>query len=148
MRRLAAAVAMEARDWRGALRMLQAVRAQRGDNDALLMADLARAALETGDRPAARAYAAHAYRLMPANPMIADIYGWTLLETGEKGPAAVDLLEKAVTRAPGHPLLNLHLGQAYAAAGRNGDAKLALGRAVAVRNYAGRQDAIDALAAL
>ena len=148
MRRLAAAVAMDANDWRGALRMLQAVRAQRGDNDALLMADLARAALETGDRPAARAYAAHAYRLMPANPMIADLYGWTLLQSGEKGPAVVDLLEKAVARAPAHPMLNLHLGQAYAAAGRKGDAKLALGRAVAVRNFAGRQDAVDALAAL
>lgn len=148
MRRLAAAFAMNARDWRGARRMLQAVRTQVGDNDALLMADLARVALETGDRTAARAYAAHAYRLMPANPMIADIYGWALLQTGEKGPMTVDVLEKAVALAPGHPLLNLHLGQAYAAAGRKSDAKLALGRAVSVRNFAGRQDAVDALAAL
>jgi len=128
--------------------MLQAVRAQIGDNDAVLMADLARAAMEDGDRNAARAYAAHGYRLMPGNPVTADMFGWVLLRSGEKGPAAVDLLEKAVALAPGAPALQLHLGQAYAAAGRKGEAKLALGRAAAVRGFAGRQDALDALAAL
>ncbi len=49
--------------------------------------------------------------------------------------------------APGHPVLQLHLGQAYAAAGRKDDAKLALGQAAAT-NFAGRQEAVDALAAL
>lgn len=145
--RLAAAIAMQRQDWRAALRLLQAVRTQTGDGDAVLMADLARAALESGDRTAARAYAAHAYRLMPANPMTADIYGWTLLRTGEKGPAVVDLLEKAVALAPGLPVLQLHLGQAYVAAGRKGEAKLALQRA-ATGNFAGKQEAVDALAAL
>ena len=145
--RLAATVAMQRQDWRTALRLLQAVRAQTGNGDAVLMADLARAALGTGDGQSALAYAAHAYRLMPANPMSADIYGWTLLRTGDKGPAAVDLLEKAVALAPGHPVLQLHLGQAYAAAGRKDDAKLALGQAAAT-NFAGRQEAVDALAAL
>ncbi|MFC3442001.1 tetratricopeptide repeat protein [Sphingobium rhizovicinum] len=146
--RLAAGVAAQAQDWRSALRLLRAVQAQTGDNDALLMADLARAALENGDRASARAYAAHAYRLMPANPVTADMLGWVLLRTGEKGPATVDLLEKAVALAPGAPALQMHLGQAYAAAGRKGEAKLALRRAVANPGFTGRQEAMDALAAL
>jgi predicted Zn-dependent protease len=146
--RLAADMAMQAQEWRGARRMLQAVRAKIGDNDAVLMADLARAAMEDGDRIAARAYAAHAYRLMPGNPVTVDMLGWVLARTGEKGTAAVDLLEKAVALAPGAPALQLHLGQAYAAAGRKQEAKLALGRAAAARGFAGRKDALDALAAL
>ena len=40
--RLAAGFAIDAQDWRAAARLLQAVRAQVGDNDALLMAQLAR----------------------------------------------------------------------------------------------------------
>jgi len=42
----------------------------------------------------------------------------------------------------------MHLGQAYAAAGRKADAKLALGRAAAVPGFAGRKEALDTLAAL
>lgn len=118
--RLAAAMAMQAQDWRGALRLLRGVQARIGSNDALLMADLARAALEAGDTAGAGAYAAHAYRLMPASPVTADIHGWTLLASGRGGQAAVDLLEKAVALAPGHPVLRAHLSQAYAATGRKG----------------------------
>ena len=148
VQRLAADMAMQAQDWRGAIRMLNAVRARIGDNDAVLMADLAHAALENGDHDAARAYAAHAYRLMPGNPMTADMFGWVLLRTGDKGPAPVDLLEKAVALAPGAPALQLHLGQAYVAKGRKEDAKLAFNRAAAGRGFPGRQEALDALAAL
>jgi len=146
--RLAAGLAIQAQDWRGALRMLRAVRAQIGDNDAVLMADLARAALESGEGAAARAYAAHAYRLMPGNPITADMLGWEMLRTGPPGPAPVDLLDKAVALAPAAPALQMHLGQAYAAAGRKGEARIALGRAAAAPGFTGRQEARDALAAL
>ena len=146
--RLAGAAYLAAGQWRDARRMLEAVRAQSGGNDATLMTDLARAALEGGDNRAARAYAAYAYRLMPASPVTADIYGWTLFKTGAGGPAAIDLLEKATMLAPGHPVLQLHLGQAYAAAGRKDEARAALRRAIAVRGFAERQQAVDALAAL
>ena len=145
--RLGATAYIQLRDWRSALRLLQAVRAQVGDNDALLMADLARAMLETGDGVKARAYAAHAYRLMPANPVMADIYGLVLLRTKASGPASVDLLEKAVALAPRHPMFQLHLGQAYAAAGRRQEAKLALSQAAAA-DFPDRQQAVKALAAL
>jgi tetratricopeptide (TPR) repeat protein len=147
--RLAADMAMQAQDWREALRMLEAVRARIGNNDALLMVNLARATLENGDPAKARAYyAAHGYRLMPANPVTADMFGWVLMRTGDKGPAAVDLLEKAVALAPQAPMVQMHLGQAYAAAGRKGEARIALGRAAAVPGFTQKQDALDALAAL
>lgn len=112
--RLAASAYMEAGDWRNARRLLEAVRAQSGDNDALLMAGLARASMELGDRAKARAFAAHAYRLLPGNPLTADIYGWVLTRSGDKGAAAVDLLEKAVALAPGLPGIKAHLAEAYA----------------------------------
>ena len=146
--RLAAGFAIDAQDWRAAARLLQAVRAQVGDNDALLMAQLARVSLENGDRAAARAYARHGYRLMPGNPVTADMLGWVLLRTDAPGPAAVDLLEKAVALAPSVPALQMHLGQAYAAAGRKGEARLALHRAASARDFNGRQEALDALRAL
>lgn len=146
--RLAGAAYLAARDWRNARRMLEAVRAQTGGNDAMLMADLAHVALETGDTKSARAYAAHAYRLMPGNPMTADIYGWTLLKTDGGGQPAIDLLEKASALAPRHPIILTHLGQAYAAAGRRREAKLALVDAMSAGNFVGRQQTADLLAAL
>lgn len=118
VQRLAGSVYLEAGDWRNARRVLEAVRAQSGDNDALLMAGLARASLGLGDMTKARAFAAHAYRLLPGNPLTADMYGWVLIRSGEKGAAAVDLLEKAVALAPGHLGIRTHLAEAYAVAGR------------------------------
>lgn len=126
--RLAATAAMQARDWRAAKRYLEAVRRELGANDALLMADLARVSMELGQGGKAATYAAHAYRLMPANPVVADIYGWTLLRSGAAPQMAVDLLEKAVSMAPTDPALRMHLREAYAAAGRRADVRVALKR--------------------
>lgn len=116
--RLSANAYLEAGDWRNARLLLEAVRAQTGDNDALLMAGLARASMELGDITKARAFATHAYRLLPGNPMTADIYGWVLTRSGVKGAAAVDLLEKAASLAPSDRGIQGHLAEAYAAAGR------------------------------
>lgn len=118
---LAAGAAMQAGDWKRASRLLRAVQAKLGSSDAMLLADLARVAMETGDVASARTYAAHAYRLMPASPVTADIYGWTLLESGSKSRAVVDLLEKAVALAPGHPVPRAHLAQARATIGSGGE---------------------------
>ena len=124
IQRLAAAGYMAGGQWREALRMLKAVEARVGPHDALLMADLARASLEVGAADAARAYASFAYRLMPASPVTAHIYGWTLLRTGANGQAAIDLLEKADALAPGQPGVRAHLAQARAAL-RKGTGRLA-----------------------
>lgn len=114
MQRLAAAGYMATGQWREALRMLKAVEARLGTSDALLMADMARALLETGDRERARIYAAFAYRLMPGSAVTADVYGWTLFRNDVKGRAAVDLLEKAAALAPGQPQVRAHLQEALA----------------------------------
>lgn len=147
-RRLAASLFMDAGDWRAARRMLEGIRGQLGDNDAMLMADLARATVESGDKGRGLAYARHAWRLMPGNPMTADIYGWALVQSGKDGQRAVDVLEQARAMAPGHPIIQLHLGQAYAAMGRRGEAKAAFAKAVAVPGFAGRRQALDASAEL
>ncbi len=148
MLRLAAGFAIAREDWRSAERLLQALRAQVGDNDALLMTDLARVSLEQRKQSAALAYARHGYALMPGNPVTADMLGWVLMRSDAKGPMAVDLLEKAVALAPSVPVLQMHLGQAYAAAGRKGEARLALNRAASVRDFGNRQEALEALKAL
>ena len=109
---------------------------------------LARATLAMGDRPRALAYAAHAWRLLPASPMTADIYGWALTQAGGNGQRAVDLLEQARAIAPAHPAMQLRRGQAYAAMGRRTEARTALARAAAVPAFAGREEAVAALAAL
>ncbi|MET0249030.1 MAG: tetratricopeptide repeat protein [Sphingobium sp.] len=114
--RLAAAAAMQAKDWRTAVRYMEAVRRQLGPNDPLLLAGLARASMELGQGRKALAYAAYAYRLMPANPVMADIYGWTMVRSETGGQAAVDLLEKAVAMAPTDPAFRTHLREAQAAA--------------------------------
>ncbi len=119
---------MQAKDWRGATRYLEAVRRELGPHDALLMADLARASMEMGQARKAVTYAAHAYRLMPANPVMADIYGWTLLRSGRAPQAAVDLIEKAVAMAPTDPTLRMHLKEAHAAMAGRADTPVANAR--------------------
>ncbi|CAN5176149.1 hypothetical protein BH10PSE12_BH10PSE12_20360 [soil metagenome] len=115
--RIAASAWLDARAWDRAVALLEPLRATLGDNDVLLMADLAWGWLGKGDTGRALAYAAHAYRLQPASPVAADVYGWVMLKKGWQGRNAVDLLEKAVALAPGHPMLARHLRDAYAATG-------------------------------
>ncbi|MEO7169793.1 MAG: tetratricopeptide repeat protein, partial [Sphingomonas sp.] len=75
-------------------------------------------------------YAKAAYALAPMNPATTDAYGWALYQSGRNG-GAVQLLEKAVSIAPGHAVLRWHLGQVYADLGRKAEAvaeiKAALG---------------------
>lgn len=114
--RLAANAAMQAEDWPRARGLLHGLAARKGVRDALLLADLARASLETGDHDAGRDYARAAYGIMPANPVTADIYGLALLRGGKATRPTIDLLEKAVALAPADPVYRRHLAQAYAAA--------------------------------
>lgn len=148
--RLAASAWIEGRDWDRAIAALDSLRARLGNEDALLMADLAWAWLGKGDGEKALAYAAHAYRLQPASPVASHIFGWALQQArGEGGSQpAIDLLEKAASLAPDQPLLQMHLGTAYAAAGRKQDAFAALSRAANSRGFALQAEARAALARL
>ena len=146
--RMAARVRMDLGDWQGALDALSLIEAKTGRQDALLMADMAWALSKLGKNDKALAYAAYAYRLQPASPVTADVLGWQLLQTGKDKQAAVDLLEKAVALTPDNPLLNYHLGTAYAASGRKDDARRVLALAANDAGFSGRGEAKAMLARL
>ncbi|PZU57824.1 MAG: hypothetical protein DI547_12230 [Sphingobium sp.] len=146
--RIAATAWLDDRQWDKAITLLEDVRGRIGPNDTLLMSDLAWAWLGKGDVRRALVYAAHAYRLQPSSPVAADAYGYMLLRAGQDGRGATDLMEKAVALAPAHPSLRLHLGEAYAAAGRKQDARRALEMAANDAGFAGRDQARRKLAEL
>jgi len=123
--RVVAAAWADAGDWRRASDILESLRGRLGDNDALLMTDLAWAWLGRGDLARALAYARQAYRLQPDSPFTNDVYGWAMVKAGHKGPAAVDLLEKAASLDPSSPLIRTHLDTAYAAMEHTGAVKVA-----------------------
>ncbi len=115
--RLSAHWQLAAGDYDSAIDSLEAVRAQIGDGDAALDAELAAAYAGTGETETAVDFGEAAYGLAPANPAVADAYGWALFRGGDKG-GALELLQKAVTLAPKHAGLRWHLAQIQAA---NGD---------------------------
>lgn len=107
--RLAATAWMRTGQWPRAVDALEKVRAQTGNRDAWLLADLAWAWLGRGDAARALVYARQSYRLQPAGPVTTDAYGWTLFKAQGASQASIDLLEKAVLLAPGNALLRDHL---------------------------------------
>lgn len=107
--RLAATAWMRTGQWPRAVDALEKVRAQTGNRDAWLFADLAWAWLGRGDAARALVYARQSYRLQPAGPVTTDAYGWLLFKAQGASRASVDLLEKAVLLAPGNALLRDHL---------------------------------------
>jgi len=109
--RLAATLMLAAKDYDRALTLLESLRARLGNEDALLMADLARAHIGTGDAAAALPFAVHAYRLMPASAVGSDIFGWALFKAGRDRKTALALLRKAAQLAPGEPVVREHLAE-------------------------------------
>ncbi len=107
--RLAATAWMRTGQWPRAVDALEQVRAQTGNRDAWLLADLAWAWLGRGNAARALVYARQSYRLQPAGPVTTDAYGWLLFKAQGASRASVDLLEKAVLLAPGNALLRDHL---------------------------------------
>jgi cellulose synthase operon protein C len=109
--RIAAAYAAEAGDWSGALAWQQAAIGRIGTNDALLLIQTARSLIEIGDADGAVSYAERAYRLLPGNATTSGVYGRALHLSGATGPAARQLLEKAVELAPNDALLRRWLSE-------------------------------------
>lgn len=120
--RLSAQWQAAAGDYDAAIDSLEAVRLRTGNRDAALLAELALAYAAAGEVERAAGYAEAAYLLAPTNPAAAGAMGWTLAQGGD-ADGGIELLKKAVALAPRHPLLRWHLAQAYADAGRNGDAR-------------------------
>lgn len=77
----------------------------------------------------ARAMLERAATLRPTDGAILDSLGWVMLLQGDHG-GAITLLERAVERTPEDPTANGHLGDAYAASGRQAEALVQWRRAL------------------
>jgi Flp pilus assembly protein TadD len=80
--------------------------------------------------PAAKAAAEKAYKLAPANPELADLYGWIMVLQGQP-EAGTTLLREARLRDPANGALRFHLAFALNKAGKKAEAKEELGAALA-----------------
>ncbi|PXA91384.1 hypothetical protein DMC47_25760, partial [Nostoc sp. 3335mG] len=122
--RLAGQWQVAAGEYAAAIDTLERLRALIGDRDAAVLAELANAYAGAGENDVAQDYAAAAYAIAPANPVIADALGWALYGQDNIG-AAVPVMAKAAALAPDHAGIRWHMAQVAAAAGN---------RAVAVAN--------------
>lgn len=134
-------------DWAAAIATLEGLRARLGNRDTALLAELGYAYAGAGDIDTARVYAAAAYRLAPLNPAATDAFGWTLFQAGQNRPA-LELMRKAVSIAPDHPVLRWHLAQVEADLGQIAAARANINRALANKGFADRDAAIALLKAL
>lgn len=109
---LAADSYLQARRWRDAIPLYEAVRKRIGNGDATLLNNLAWAYAETGDYGRAVPLARHAWALEPRNPATADTLGWLLFRSGEDRVQGLALLEQAVRGAPSDADIRAHLRSA------------------------------------
>lgn len=110
--RLAASRATAAERWDEAISRYEALRARLGDEDALLLNNLAWAYLERGNMAAALPLAERAWGLDPGNPAMADTYGWLLFRSGRDRAKGLALLEQAAHAAPGNADIRHRLEEA------------------------------------
>jgi tetratricopeptide (TPR) repeat protein len=143
--RLSGSWQLAAGDYDAAIDTLENLRARIGDGDAALNADLAMAYSGAGEDKIALDFGEAAYGLAPANPVIADAYGWALYQSGD-ADGALELLQKAVAQAPRHAGLRWHLAQIYADLGRKPDAKAQAQAALADPRFTDRAAAQAMLA--
>jgi tetratricopeptide (TPR) repeat protein len=82
------------------------------------------------------------------NPYFLDTLGWVHLKLGHR-EEALRVIKLAVEKAPGHPILNYHLGAAYAQSGQSKEARIHLEKALgAGQTFGGIDDARSLLAGL
>ncbi|RYY45148.1 MAG: tetratricopeptide repeat protein [Sphingomonadales bacterium] len=135
--RLSAHWQLVAGEYDAAIDSLEDLRARVGDGDAALNAELAAAYTGAGEFGTALEFGEAAYGLSPANPAVADAYGWAMYRGGDAA-GAVELLQKAVILAPRHAGLRWHLAQVYAALNRKPEARTQAEAALADPGFADR----------
>lgn len=69
------------------------------------------------------------FEAQTSNAYLLDTLGWVHLKLGHR-PDALRLLKQALAKAPGHPVLNYHLGVAYAQSGEKTEARQFLSQAL------------------
>lgn len=99
--RLAANDALARSEWGRAATALQLVGRRGGDDDALVLANLAWAKAGLGQGDEARDLSARAYALAPLRASVAASAGWFAAQAGDRAHGMA-LLEKAIAMAPGY----------------------------------------------
>jgi cellulose synthase operon protein C len=134
-RMLAADVFLDSKAWPRAIAIMEGLRTQVGDRDAMLLNDLSWAYLETSAPEKALTFAKAAYEIAPSNPVITNRWGWTLFKTGRNPAMGLALLQKASAMDPANPMFRFHLAQAYAGSGNKAEARKAATLVLATPNY-------------
>jgi len=147
-RLIAADLAMASRQWPRAVEILEGLRRRLGNRDAALLNNLAWSYYRVGQPAKALPMAEAAHALVPANPAVADTYGWLLMATKTNRGRGLALMEQAAAQAPANPGVRWHLAQAYAAIGRRAEAKAETEAALALPGFAERNQATALLAQL
>ncbi|MBW8306228.1 MAG: PEP-CTERM system TPR-repeat protein PrsT [Thiobacillus sp.] len=80
---------------------------------AIMLNNLANSYQQVGDKRALET-AEQAYKLNPEHPAILDTLGWLLVEKGQAG-RGLELIEKALAKAPGNPDIRYHRAMALLA---------------------------------
>jgi len=88
------------------------------------------AVLEEQNDPNAFGYAQRAYGLQPANPVVMDTYGWSLLQQG-KIQEATPLLKQAAQAMPETPSVQYHWAEALVKSGQTSEARALLQKLLA-----------------
>lgn len=139
--RLLANAYVDRGNWPGAIATLSALHARLGNNQPLLLADLAMARLRGGNEARAAHDARLAYRVQPASTLATHMRGLTLTGQGDQPMIAIEMLEKAQAKSPRNPWLRYHLAQAYAEAGKTAQAVVALRASLALGSFPARAEA-------
>lgn len=115
-------------------------------DNGLILNNLAWFYHETGDARALR-YAERAHDKAPDNPEIADTLGWILVQRDE-GLRGLEVLQKALAKAPDHPSIRYHLAVAYAKVGRKDSAREELAKLTGIPPFPEQQEARKLLESL
>lgn len=134
-----------AKDYQAAIGHLHAVLKHDPDN-VIALNDLAWA-YQRLNRKEALHHAERAHKLAPNSPAIMDTLGWIHLETGNIARAR-PLLQKASMLAPGAAEIRYHYGMLLAKSGDKAGARRELERALAAKDFSGRDEARALLATL
>ncbi len=140
-RMLAADYFLANASWERAIPTLEGVRQQVGNRDALLLNNLAWAHLNLGNKEEALRFAQAAYNLLPTNPVVSNMFGWALFESGHDRTKGIALLEKALSIDPLNYGYRLQLARAYAETEQKRKARTELNWLLAKPDFADKDKA-------
>lgn len=106
--------ALRSRNWREAIAAYERIIEVTGEDNVLVLNNLAFALSQVGSKQRALDYAKKALKLSPNNPSVLDTAGWLMIETEGDREAALRLLEKAARLAPNNRTIAEHFRRAKA----------------------------------